>query len=93
MSAALSRQSSAYSQVSSLTSSSYNRTVDAHTMARVKEMIEQEDPIRKFRAKLNERNLAQKQAQNELTTKINGIYYKGQIDISSQKKLEGKREK
>jgi len=93
MSAALARQSSAYSQVNSLTSSSYNRTVDSHIMSQVKVMIEQEDPIRKFRARLNERNLAQKQAQNELTNKINGIYYKGQIDISSQKKLEGKREK
>jgi len=93
LAAALGRQSSAYSQVNSVTSSNYNRTVDMHIMARAKEMIEQEEPIRKFRARLTEKNLQQKQANADLTNKLNGIYYKGQMDVAQAKKLEGKREK
>jgi len=79
--AAQSKQSSAYNHLQSLTSSSYNRTVDMSTMNRVKEMLEQEETIRRLRAKLSEKKLAQKQANAELRTKITGIYYKAAIPL------------
>jgi len=82
---AQSRQSSAYSHVQSLTSSSYNRTIDMSTMSRVQEMLEQEEIIRRVRARLSEKRLVQKQANAELRLKIHSIYFKTMIPLPGKK--------
>jgi len=78
---AQSKQNSAYSTVYNVTSSSYNRTVDMSLMMRVKEMLETEDTIRKFRTKVNDRRLVERQLNAELNSKRLNLYCKMQIAI------------